>query len=100
MRVRHASSSSGASGSEVAERRRAADPAGERAAGEDARRVDGERAEQPVDVVGDAEGRGARVLPSTPDGRRPRGSAARRGLDDARPSAGVKKIGASRGSYA
>ena len=36
--------------------------AGERTAGPDARRVERERAEQPVDVVGDAERRAARML--------------------------------------
>ena len=58
MRVRHASSSCGESGEEVGERRLAAEAPAERPAREDQRGIERERAEQVVDVVGDAE-RGA-----------------------------------------
>ena len=46
---------------ELPERRLTAVPSRERAARPDAGRIDGEGPEQPVDVVGDAEGGGARV---------------------------------------
>ena len=61
MRVRHASSSCGESGRNSRERRLAADAAAERPAREDQRRIERERAEQVVDVVGDAERGAARV---------------------------------------
>ena len=58
MRVRHASSSWRESGRNSRERRLAAAAAAERPAREDQRGIERERAEQAVDVVGDAE-RGA-----------------------------------------
>ena len=61
MRVRHASSSWRDSGRNSRERRVAAEAAAERPAREDQRRIERERAEQVVDVVGDAERGAARM---------------------------------------
>ena len=56
MRVRHASSSSGVKGTKCSKPAGAAVPPGERSAGPDPRRLERERAEQPVDVVRDVRG--------------------------------------------
>ena len=61
MRVRHASSSCAGERQELVERRVAAGASAERTAREDQRRIERERAEQPVDVVGDAERGAARM---------------------------------------
>ena len=77
MRVRHAELLVRRQRHELGERRVAAEAAAERAAREDQRRIEGERAEEVVDVVGDAERGAARVRVERRDqpigrGRRPR----------------------------